>query len=133
MFFHLMYLEDVLYSIKEINRLIISKGMSSISYWEKLTFSKLQFSWKENLKKCTSFEEQKSIQCYLVIGCFDWKSGVFQRIVVRVYYNEKIWLSLNILRFIYFAIFDSYLSYRCLVWAQNCSTIQQIEILQKSC
>ena len=26
---------------------------------EKLTFSKLQFSQKENLKKCTNFEEQK--------------------------------------------------------------------------
>ena len=33
--------------------------MSNTYYWEKLTFSKLQFSWKENLKKCTSFEEQK--------------------------------------------------------------------------
>ena len=45
-------------SIKEINSLI-SKGMSNIYYWEKLTFSKLRFSWKENFKKCTSFEEQK--------------------------------------------------------------------------
>ena len=45
-------------SIKEINRLIW-KGMSNIYYWEKLTFSKLRFSRKENLKKCTSFEEQK--------------------------------------------------------------------------
>ena len=34
------------------------------------------------------------------------------------------------LALIYFAIFDSYLSYCCLVWAQNCSTIQWI-ILQK--
>ena len=33
--------------------------MSNIYYWEKLKFSKLQFSRKENLKKCTSFEEQK--------------------------------------------------------------------------
>ena len=45
-------------SIKEINRLIW-KGMSNIYYWEKLTFSKLQFSRKENLKKCTTFEDQK--------------------------------------------------------------------------
>ena len=37
----------------------------------------------------------------------------------------------KILRSIYFAIFDSYLSYYCLVWAQNCSTIQRIIILQK--
>ena len=45
-------------SVKEINRLI-SKGMSNIYYWEKLTFSKLPFSRKENLNKCTNFEEQK--------------------------------------------------------------------------
>ena len=37
----------------------------------------------------------------------------------------------KILRSIYFAIFDSYLSYCSLAWAQNCSTIQQIVILQK--
>ena len=33
--------------------------MSNIYYYEKLTFSKLQFYRKENLKKCTIFEEQK--------------------------------------------------------------------------
>ena len=33
--------------------------MSNIYYKEKLTFSKLQFYRKENLKKCTTFEEQK--------------------------------------------------------------------------
>ena len=33
-------------------------------------------------------------------------------------------VSLKILRSIYFAIFDSYLSYCCFVWAQNSSTIQ---------
>ena len=41
------------------------------------------------------------------------------------------YLSLQILRSIYFAIFESYLSYHCLVWAQNCSNIQRIIILQK--
>ena len=45
-------------SITEINRLI-NKGMSNIYYSDQLTFSKLSFSRKENLKKCTSFEEQK--------------------------------------------------------------------------
>ena len=45
-------------SIKEINRLI-SKGVSNIYYSEKLTFSKLRFSRKENLKKYTTFETQK--------------------------------------------------------------------------
>ena len=41
------------------------------------------------------------------------------------------YVSPKILRSIYFAIFDSYLSYCCLVWAQNCSSIKQILILQK--
>ena len=43
----------------------------------------------------------------------------------------KKYVSLKILKSIYFAIFDSYLSYCCLVWAQNRSTIQRILILQK--
>ena len=34
--------------------------MPNIYYWEKLTFSKLRFPYKENLKKYTSFDEQKS-------------------------------------------------------------------------
>ena len=42
------------------------------------------------------------------------------------------YVSLKILRSIYFAIFDSYLSYCCLVWAQNFSTIQRILIVQKN-
>ena len=33
--------------------------MTNIYYRKKLTFSKLQFSRKENLEKCTKFEEQK--------------------------------------------------------------------------
>ena len=40
------------------------------------------------------------------------------------------YVSCKILRSIYFAIFGSSL-YCCLVWAQNCSTIQRIVILQK--
>ena len=41
------------------------------------------------------------------------------------------YVCLKILRSIYFATFDSYLFYYCLVWAQNCSTIQRIRVLQK--
>ena len=41
------------------------------------------------------------------------------------------YVSCKILRSIYFAIFDSYLSCCCLVRVQNCSTIQRIVILQK--
>ena len=42
------------------------------------------------------------------------------------------YVSLKILRSFYFSIFDSYLSYCCLAWAQNCSTIQRITFLQKN-
>ena len=41
------------------------------------------------------------------------------------------YVSPNILRSTYFAIFDSHLSYYCLVWAQNFSSIKRILILQK--
>ena len=46
-------------------------------------------------------------------------------------FKMRKYVSLKILRSIYFAIFDSELSYCCLVWVQNCSTIQRIVILQK--
>ena len=46
-------------------------------------------------------------------------------------FKTRKYVSHKILRSIYFAIFDSYLSYYCLVWDQNCSNIQQIVILQK--
>ena len=46
-------------------------------------------------------------------------------------FKMRKYVSLKILRPIYFPIFDSYLSYCCLVWTQNFSTIQRILILQK--
>ena len=48
-----------------------------------------------------------------------------------LFFKMRKYVSLKILRSIFFAIFDSYLSYCCLVWAQNCWTIQRIVILQK--
>ena len=45
-------------SVKEINRLrkkILSKGMSNIYYWEKLTYSNFGFS------KCSSLKEKEDI------------------------------------------------------------------------
>ena len=35
------------------------------------------------------------------------------------------------LRNIYFAIFDSHLSYSCIVWVQNINTVRRLIILQK--
>ena len=48
-----------------------------------------------------------------------------------LFFKMRKYVSLKILRSIYFAIFDSYLFYCCLVWAQNRGTIQRIAILQK--
>ena len=47
-----------------------------------------------------------------------------------IFKNRK-YVSPKILRSIYFSIFGSHLSYCCLVWAQNFSSIKRILILQK--
>ena len=44
---------------------------------------------------------------------------------IRNYVNTKT------LRNIYFVIFDSHLSYSCIVWAQNISTVRTLIVLQK--
>ena len=44
-------------------------------------------------------------------------------------FKMRKYVSLKMLRSIYFATYDSYLSYYCLVWVQKCSTIQQIKRL----
>ena len=46
-------------------------------------------------------------------------------------FKMRKYVSPKILRSIYFAIFDSCLSYNSLVWAQNFRTTHQIVILQK--
>ena len=46
-------------------------------------------------------------------------------------FKMRKFVRLKMLRSNYFAIFDSSLSYCCLVWARNCSTIQQIIIKKK--
>ena len=48
-----------------------------------------------------------------------------------LFFKMRKYFSLKLLKSIYFAIFDSYLSYCCLAWAQNCSTIQRNIILRK--
>ena len=41
------------------------------------------------------------------------------------------YVKMKILRNIYFAIFDSHISYSCIVWAQNITTVWRLIILQK--
>ena len=46
-------------------------------------------------------------------------------------FKMRKYISLEILRSIYFVIFDSYLSFCCLALAENCSTIQHIIMSKK--
>ena len=48
-----------------------------------------------------------------------------------LFFKMRKYVSTKIRRSIYFANFDSFLYYCCLVWAQNFSTVQRIVILQK--
>ena len=48
-----------------------------------------------------------------------------------ILFKMRKYVSLKILRSIYFAIFDSYLSCCYLVWAKNGSTVQRIVVRQK--
>ena len=41
------------------------------------------------------------------------------------------YVKMRTLRNIYFAIFDSHLSYSCIAWAQNINTVRRLIILQK--
>ena len=47
--------------------------------------------------------------------------------------SRKVLLEVNTktLRNIYFVIFDSHLSYSCIVWAQNINTVRRLIVLQK--
>ena len=69
-------------------------------------------------------------QCPLGVKGFNDLSTKLNRANALLFKMRK-YVSLKTLRSIYFAIFDSYLSDCCLVWAQNRSTIQRIVILQK--
>ena len=57
--------------------------MSNIYYWEKLIFSKLRFSLKENMKKCTSFAEQRCTR-------YIWEDVYFGIIVFSCLSSTKV-------------------------------------------
>ena len=46
-------------------------------------------------------------------------------------YKTRNFVNSSILRTLYFAIFESHHNYRCLVWSQNCNTVNRLVILQK--
>ena len=88
-----MFLMDVLLQLKKNG--LIWKGMSNIYYWEKL-ISKFRFSRKENLKKCTNFEEQKGTRYIwgnvyigiIVISCFSTTKSCFRFFFLNCFVRE---------------------------------------------
>ena len=75
--------------------------------------------------------------CAKIDTNFAWKHHVNDLYIKMnranaLHFKMRKYVSLKILTSIQFAIFDSYLSYCCLVCAQSFSTIQQILISQKN-
>ena len=65
---------------------LISKGMSNIDYWEK------NISQKENLKKCSSFKEQKGTRyiqqnVYFVKCCYCLQLSFVHKSMSQISFN----------------------------------------------
>ena len=109
-------------------KLYVLKYMHPSSYFSSPNKGSFQLFWRFQLFQTML---TKSIQLTL-----NWKYHVNDLFIKlnranAFLFKMRKYVSLKRLRSIYFAIFDSYLSYCCLVWAQYCNTIQQIVILQK--
>ena len=46
-------------------------------------------------------------------------------------YKVRDFVKENILKSIYYALFESHINYACIIWGQNISTINRLYILQK--
>ena len=46
-------------------------------------------------------------------------------------YKVRDFVNANILKLIYYALFESHINYACIIWGQNISTINRLYILQK--
>ena len=77
--------------------------------------------------KCFGVKIDTNLSCQYLANDLSIKLNRTNALLLKM----RKYVSLKILRSIYFAIFDFHLSYCCLVWAQNTSTLQQIIILQK--
>ena len=140
-------------SIKKLNKLVntdlkhlvnwlnVNKISLSVKKTEMviLKFKQKKFEGDSKIKLCGKWLYPTESVKYLVLKIdanLNWEHHVnFRSIKLNrantLLFKMRKYVSRKILRLIYFAICDSYLSYCCLVWAQNCSTIQRIVILQK--
>ena len=48
-----------------------------------------------------------------------------------ILYKVRDFVNANILKSIYYALFESHIKYACIIWGQNISTINRLNILQK--
>ena len=92
---------------------------------------KIKLSWKRlypsNSVKYLGIEIDRFLHWHDQVNSIAVKLNRVNALLLKIrnYVNTKS------LRNIYFAIFDSYLSYSCIVWAQNINTVRIVIILQK--
>ena len=48
-----------------------------------------------------------------------------------MFYKVRDFVNANVLKWIYHALFESHISYACIIWGQNISTINRLYVLQE--
>ena len=85
------------------------------------------------------------VWCYLFIACYDWKIGVFQQTVVRVYYILKfiskifcilfsevfiVWMYFEERKYFHFSVFTSLTVFLCILIAGNAVDVCVVDTLK---
>ena len=83
--------------------------------------------YSSNSIKYLGINIDRFLHCYDQVNIIPVKLNKSNTLLLRI----KNYVNMKRLRNIYFAIFDSHLSYSCIVWAQNVKTVRRLTILQK--
>ena len=78
--------------------------------------------------KCFGVKIDANLSCQYLVNDLSIKRNRTNALLLKM----RKYVSLKILRSIYFAIFDFYLCYCCLVWAQNTSTLTNYNFTKKT-
>ena len=122
-------------SIKKLNKLVNADLKRLVNWLNAIKiFKSKQKKFEGNLKIKLSGKRLYRTESVKYLGVkidkkLSWQYHVNDLFVKlnranALLFKMRKYIGYRILRSIYFAIFDSHLSYCCLVWAQNCSTIQ---------
>ena len=84
--------------------------------------------YSSNSIKYLGINIDRFLHCYDQVNSIPVKLNKSNTLLLRI----KNYVNMKRLRNIYFAIFDSHLSYSCIVWAQNINTVRRFTILQKN-